>query len=75
MKVFTLNIPESFELDSREIALHLATSLYEKGRLSLGQAAELAGLTKRTFAEIMGNYNVSLFNFPPSELSNDVANA
>ena len=53
----------------------VATRLYEQGKLSLGQAAEVAGLTKRTFAELMGSYNVSLFNFPASDLSSDVANA
>jgi predicted HTH domain antitoxin len=53
----------------------VATRLYELGKLSLGQAAELAGLTKRTFAELLGSYNVSIFNFPASDLAKDVANA
>lgn len=53
----------------------LASKLYEQGKLLLGQAAELAGFTKRTFAELLGAYNVSIFNFPPSELASDVANA
>jgi predicted HTH domain antitoxin len=53
----------------------VATKLYEQGKLSLGQAAELAGLTKRTFAELLGSYSVSIFNYPASDLSKDVANA
>ena len=53
----------------------IATRLYEMGKLSLGQSAELAGLTKRTFAELLGSYNVSIFNFPASDLAKDVANA
>ncbi len=53
----------------------LASRLYEQGKLSLGQAAEVAGLSKRTFAELLGSYNVSIFNYPPSDLSRDVANA
>ncbi len=56
-------------------AMIVATRLYEQGRLSLGQAAEVAGLTKRTFAELLGSYNVSIFNFSASDLSKDVANA
>lgn len=75
MKVLTLNIPDNVALDSREIAMLVASRLYEQGKLSLGQAAELAGLTKRTFAELLGSYNVSIFNFPASDLSRDVANA
>lgn len=75
MKVLTLNIPDSLDVDNRDLAMLLATRLYEQGKLSLGQAAELAGLTKRTFAELLGSYNVSIFNYPASDLSSDVANA
>lgn len=75
MKTLTLNVPDNLEVDNRELALLVSTMLYEQGRLSLGQAAEMAGLTKRTFAELLGNYGVSIFNFPASDLSRDVANA
>ena len=75
MKTITLTVPDSLDLDTRELALLVALRLYEQGKLSLGQAADVAGLTKRTFAELMGSYNVSLFNFPASDLASDVANA
>ena len=75
MKTLYINIPDSLEIESKEIAMLVATRLYEQGKVSLGQAAEVAGLTKRTFAELLGNYNVSLFNFPPSDLSKDILNA
>lgn len=75
MKVLTLNIPDSLDLDSLQVAMLVAGKLYEQGKLSLGQAAEVAGLTKRTFAEILGAYNVSIFNYPASDISRDVANA
>ncbi len=75
MKTVTLNIPDSLEIDSREVAMLVATQLYEQGKLSLGQAADMVGLTKRTFAELLGKYNVSIFNYPASDLITDVANA
>jgi predicted HTH domain antitoxin len=75
MKVLTLNVPDSLDVDNRELAMLVANKLYEQGKLSLGQAAELAGLTKRTFAELLGRYNVSIFNYPASDISRDVANA
>jgi predicted HTH domain antitoxin len=75
MKTITLNIPDSLGIDNREVAMLLASRLYEQGRLSLGQAAEVVGLTKRTFAELLGSYNVSIFNYPASDLSRDVSNA
>ena len=75
MKTLTLNIPDTLDVSNRDLAMLVSTQLYEQGKLSLGQAAEVAGLTKRTFAELLGSYNVSIFNFPASDLSKDVANA
>ncbi len=75
MRALTLNLPDSLDIDEKQVAMIVASRLYEQGKLSLGQAAELAGLTKRAFAELLGNYGVSIFNFPASDLSKDIANA
>ena len=75
MKTVTLHVPDTVEMDSHEIAMLIASQLYEQGKLSLGQAAAMAGLTKRTFAELLGKYNVSIFNYPASDIAGDVANA
>lgn len=75
MKTVILDIPDNLEIDSNEISMILATRLYEQGKLSLGQAAELAGYSKRTFAELLGKYDVSIFNYPSSDLGKDVSNA
>jgi len=53
----------------------VASTLYEKGKHSPGQAAELTGLTKRAFAELLAKYDVSILNYPPSNLTRDVKNA
>ena len=75
MSSVTLNLPDKFDLNDKEVLMLVATSLYEKGKLSLGQAAELVGLTKRTFAELLGRYGISISNYPASNLSQDVKNA
>ena len=75
MKTVTLHIPDSLNMDNREVAMLVASRLYDQGKLSLGQAAEIVGLTKRTFAELLGKYNVSIFNSPSSDLTSDVLNA
>lgn len=62
-------------MDDNHLIMLLASKLYEDGKLSLGQAAEFAGLTKRAFTELLGKYNVSVFNYPESDLANDVTNA
>lgn len=75
MKTLILNIPDNLDLGNREASMLLATRLYEQGKLSLGQAAELGGYSKRTFMELLGNYNVSVFNYDEQELQNDIRNA
>ena len=75
MKRLTINIPENIDLNDREAKMLLASRLYEQGRLSLGQAAYLVGLSKRAFIEILSDYDVSIINHPVSDLKNDIKNA
>ena len=75
MRRLTLDIPESVGLDERELVLFLAAKLYESGKLTLGQAADLVGLTKPTFAELLGKYGICLFNYPASGIDEDVLRA
>ena len=70
MKV-TLEIPDTLSIDESEIKKMLAAKLYEAAKLSLGQAAVLADMSKVDFAEILHNYNVSLINYPVSEMVKD----
>jgi predicted HTH domain antitoxin len=70
-----LNVPDVLNLSEFDIKMYIAAKLYEGGRLSLGYAAEAAGLSKRTFAELLGQYGVSLFSQTPEELRTDVENA
>jgi predicted HTH domain antitoxin len=75
MKTVTINLPDIVDLTPQETLMALAVQLYEMGKLSLGQAADLAGYSKSTFMELLGNYGVSVFNFPPDDLDSDIANA
>lgn len=73
MKTLTIQIPDY--LDEQYAKTFLAAKLFEKGDLSLGQAADLAGYTKRTFMELLANYDVSIFNYTEIDLIKDVSNA
>lgn len=75
MKTIILEIPESVDLDAQEAKNMLAARLYENGTLSSGQAADLAGHSKREFIEMLGKYGVSLFNQSAAELEKDILNA
>jgi predicted HTH domain antitoxin len=77
MKNVQLNIalPDMLGTTEAELKIILASRLYENGRLSLGQAAEAAGLSKKTFSELLGQYGVSLFSQNVDDLREDIANA
>jgi len=73
MRTITIDLPNSLELNDQEAKM--GCKLYEMGKLSLGQAAELAGYSKRTFMELLSNYGVSIINYSPDELEQDLKNA
>ena len=53
----------------------LAAKLFEVGRLSCGQAAELAGYSKRTFIELLGKQGIAVLDYPAEELTDDLDHA
>jgi predicted HTH domain antitoxin len=65
-------LPENVELSDFDIKMIVAAKLYENGTLSGGQAAELAGVSKRTFLELLGKYGVSIFGYGADELEEDL---
>ena len=73
MKILTLRIPDN--LVEKEAQTFFAAKLYEKGSLSLKQAAKLGGYSKRTFMELLANYEVSVFNYSETELDKEILNA
>lgn len=75
MKTLTINIPDNLDLEDKEAKMLLASKLFEKGKITLGQAAELAGYSKRTFMELLKDYDVTIFNYPSDELEKDAENA
>lgn len=68
-----LKLPDSVHLSDFDIKMTLAAKLYEDGTLSGGQAAELVGISKRSFLEQLGKYGVSIFGYTAEELRGDLA--
>lgn len=73
MSQTTIAIPESISED--EARMYLAMKLFEVGRLSCGQAAELAGYSKRTFMELLGKHGIAVMDYPAEELQDDIKHA
>jgi predicted HTH domain antitoxin len=65
-----IELPES--LTEEEAKILLAVKSFEVGKLTLGQAARMAELSKRTFLEILGRYKVPVFNYTPEELRHEL---
>jgi predicted HTH domain antitoxin len=73
MRTLEINLPDNVKLEEKDVMKFLAAKLYESGKLSLGQAADIAGLSKFSFAEILADYDVSIFNYPASDIKKDAA--
>lgn len=75
MRTIQLNIPDNVDLKDYDFLMIVAAKLYEDAILSSGQAAQVAGLSKRAFVEMLGKYGVSVFSTSVSDLHADISNA
>nr|WKN39432.1 UPF0175 family protein [Tunicatimonas sp. TK19036] len=75
MKTINIDLPNNLDFNETEIKIILAGELYEREKLTLGQAADMAGLSKRAFIEIMGKYGFSVFSQSTDDLISDIENA
>jgi len=75
MKTIHLEIPESLDINDREAKMLIASKLYERGKLTFGQGADMVGFSKSTFMELLSDYDVSLINHNISDLDTDIENA
>jgi predicted HTH domain antitoxin len=71
MTTMTLQVPDALEKEHDETVRFLAAKLYESGKLTLGQAAEMCGMKKWDYAEILVNYGVHFFDASAAEAIND----
>lgn len=72
MTTITIEVPDSLGEYQKDTVRFIAAKLYESGKLSLGQAAVMSGLTKRTFAELLNDYGVSYINYSVDDLKDEL---
>lgn len=68
MSTSELKLTLPFGISEDKAKLLFAVKLYEVDKMSLGQAAELAGYSKRSFIDVLGHYKVPVFNYPAEDL-------
>ncbi len=74
MEKLIINLPAQIDTKLFDVQIYLAAKLYQDAVLSAGQAAEVTGISKRAFIEILGHYRVSAFGESISDLNSDIAN-
>ncbi len=52
-----------------------AAKLFENGTLTISQAAKSCGHSISDFMDLLKRYDVSVFNYPATDLESDVKNA
>lgn len=71
MNQLTVELPPNISIE--EARLLLTIKLFETGKLSLGQAAKLAGYSKRTFIELLGKMGIPVVDYPAEELELEIS--
>mgnify|MGYP000929599453 FL=1 len=71
-----LSLRESSEDIVKDMKMTVAVKYYKENRLSLGQSAQLAEMSKEEFIKLLSSYKISIFNFDnDEELLEDIKNA
>ena len=82
MKTVSIQLPETafsaLRKDPQELAKEMrivaAVKWYDLGEISQGQAAEIAGLNRAEFINILSRYKVSPFQYSVAEVMEEIAN-
>lgn len=61
------------QLEESEERLAIAIYLYLRKRVSLGKAAEIAGMSRWDFIELLSKLGIPIINYPPEELEDEIS--
>lgn len=72
MSAMALRVNLPLSISEEDVKLLLAIKLFEVGKVSLGQAAKLAGFSKRAFIDVLGHYHIPVCNYLAEELRQEI---
>jgi len=73
--LLTFTIPDSVNISQTDAQIMLALKLYETGRLTLGKAATVAGLSYRVFHELLIKYGIPVVFITEEDIKMEIDNA
>ena len=66
----TVELPQNVSREDAQLAM--AIRLFQTSKVSLGQAAAMAAVTKRTFIDLLGREGVPVINYPAGDLGGEL---
>jgi len=83
MRAVTLQLPDDLDLAlnvpadelAHAVVVAAAVKLFERGKMSAGKAAELAGMPKPLFLVTLAEWSVSASTLSAEDIAQDIANA
>ena len=83
MRAVTLQLPDDLDLAlnvpadelAHAVLVAAAVKLFERGKMSAGKAAELAGMPKPLFLVTLAEWGVSASTLSAEDIAQDIANA
>ncbi|WP_256007207.1 MULTISPECIES: UPF0175 family protein [Pedobacter] len=71
MTTLTLELPDALDKERDQTLKLIAAKLYEAGKLTLGQAAEMCGMRKWDFPAVLASFNVAYFQYTEEDLADE----
>jgi predicted HTH domain antitoxin len=70
----SIDVPWGTHVTEADAKILFAAALFQAGKLSLGKASEVAGLSYRTFYEILQHYSIPVVSYTEDQVRAEIEN-
>jgi predicted HTH domain antitoxin len=71
----TFDVPLCANISQSDGQIIFATALFQAGKISIGKAAEMAGLPYRSYWDLLCRYNIPVVTYTEDEVKQEIQNA